>query len=202
MTTQLTVPAPKTRRRSSEQVAVDRRLVGRIRASLASNPAAVVRALELLFAEQTRDEQAVHTTRHHNERGFSQADARTGSWLVRTVIAEGRSKGRSDAGLLRGKALEMGRRIASKYARTQLLRAAKAKQAAAEYEAELAAYEAECAAEQAEPEATELPTTYVDENGETRVPFYVIARMMAGPNPSPEEGEFWDSWKDEMKERY
>ena len=26
------------------------------------------------------------------------------------------------------------------------------------------------------------------------------ARMMAGPNPSREEGEFWDSWKDQMKE--
>lgn len=26
------------------------------------------------------------------------------------------------------------------------------------------------------------------------------ARMMAGPNPSDEEGEFWDRWKDEMKE--
>jgi hypothetical protein len=27
------------------------------------------------------------------------------------------------------------------------------------------------------------------------------ARMMAGPNPSEEEGEFWDRWKDEMKDR-
>lgn len=27
------------------------------------------------------------------------------------------------------------------------------------------------------------------------------ARMMAGPNPSDDEGEFWDRWKDEMKER-
>ena len=26
------------------------------------------------------------------------------------------------------------------------------------------------------------------------------ARLMAGPNPSAEEGEFWDRWKDEMKE--
>ena len=26
------------------------------------------------------------------------------------------------------------------------------------------------------------------------------ARMMAGPNPSDEEAEFWDRWKDEMKE--
>ncbi len=27
------------------------------------------------------------------------------------------------------------------------------------------------------------------------------ARMMAGSNPSEEEGEFWDRWKDEMKDR-
>ena len=26
------------------------------------------------------------------------------------------------------------------------------------------------------------------------------ARLMAGPNPSAEEGEFWDRWKDEMKD--
>jgi hypothetical protein len=26
------------------------------------------------------------------------------------------------------------------------------------------------------------------------------ARMMAGPNPTQEEAEFWDRWKDEMKE--
>jgi hypothetical protein len=27
------------------------------------------------------------------------------------------------------------------------------------------------------------------------------ARLMAGSNPSEEEGDFWDRWKDEMKER-
>lgn len=27
------------------------------------------------------------------------------------------------------------------------------------------------------------------------------ARLMAGFNPSDEEAEFWDNWKDEMKER-
>jgi len=26
------------------------------------------------------------------------------------------------------------------------------------------------------------------------------ARMMAGPNPTEEEAEFWNNWKDEMKE--
>lgn len=27
------------------------------------------------------------------------------------------------------------------------------------------------------------------------------AWLMAGPNPSTSEGDFWDNWKDEMKER-
>jgi hypothetical protein len=26
------------------------------------------------------------------------------------------------------------------------------------------------------------------------------ARMMAGPNPTDEEAEFWDMWKEDMKE--
>ena len=30
--------------------------------------------------------------------------------------------------------------------------------------------------------------------------FAFTAWLMAGPNPSPEEGAFWDNWKDEMKE--
>lgn len=29
----------------------------------------------------------------------------------------------------------------------------------------------------------------------------MVARIMAGPNPTEEEAEFWDNWKDEMKER-
>lgn len=199
MTTQFTVPAPKKTRRSSVEVSADKALVARIRRSLASNPAAVVRALEVLFARQTRDEQAAHVTRHDNERGFSQADANTGSWLVTTVITEGRAQGREDADLLRGKALDMGRRIAGKYARTQLLSLAKAKKAEQEYEAALAAFEAEArleAAVEAEREAD------IRHASECRVPFYVIARLMAGPNPSAEEGAFWDAWKDEMKESY
>ena len=28
------------------------------------------------------------------------------------------------------------------------------------------------------------------------------ARIMAGPNPTEEDGEFWDRWKEEMKEMY
>ena len=31
--------------------------------------------------------------------------------------------------------------------------------------------------------------------------YAATARAMAGLNPSNEDGEFWDGWKDEMKER-
>lgn len=114
------LPAGRVRRNST-QAAAERALVGRIEASLNRSAVAVVRALELLFERQTGDEQFSHSTRWDNERGFSQAHARTGSWLVTTVIAEGRAKDRAESDLLRGKALEMGRRIALHYARTQLL---------------------------------------------------------------------------------
>lgn len=40
---------------------------------------AVGRALVHLFNRQTEDEQAVNDTRHHNQRGFTGADARRGS---------------------------------------------------------------------------------------------------------------------------
>ena len=40
-----------------------------------------------------------------------------------------------------------------------------------------------------------------DGSGEHRIPLTAaVARMMAGPNPTEEEAEFWDAWKDEMKE--
>jgi hypothetical protein len=111
-------------RRNRTQAAAQRALVARIEAALDRSPAAVVRALELLYARQTSDEQVTATTRHDNERGFSQAHASTGTWLVTTVIAEGRAQGRAERDLLRGKALDMGRTIAHRYARTQLLQVA------------------------------------------------------------------------------
>jgi len=124
------LPAGRVRRNRT-QAAAERALVARIEDALHRSPVAVVRALELLYARQTSDEQATHTTRHDNERGFSQSHAKTGSWLVTVVIAEGRSAGRAESDLLRGKALEMGRRIALRYARTQLLAVAYEKAAAA-----------------------------------------------------------------------
>ena len=124
------IPAGRVRRNRT-QAAAERALVARIEAALHRSPVAVVRALELLYARQTSDEQATFTTRHDNERGFSQSHASKGSWLVTTVIAQGRDEGRSESQLLRGKALEMGRRIALRYARTQLLQVAYEKAAAA-----------------------------------------------------------------------
>jgi len=33
------------------------------------------------------------------------------------------------------------------------------------------------------------------------LPYFVVARMMAGPNPTDDEARLWDDWKDEMKMR-
>lgn len=126
---------PGQLRRNPTQAKAEREIIARIERALTSSAAAVARALELLFARQTSDEQVTSSTRHHNCRGFSQADANLGSWLVVTVIGEGRAQGRADGDLLRGKALDMGRKVALKYARTQLLAAAYEK---AEAEAEAA----------------------------------------------------------------
>lgn len=117
---------PGQKRRNSNQVAAEREIVRRIEVALDRSPAAVVRAVEAIYARQTSDEKCSHTTRHTNNRGFSQADANLGTWLVETVIAEGRAKGRNDGELLRGKALTLGRRVASKYTR-QLLEVAREK---------------------------------------------------------------------------
>lgn len=118
-------------RRNRAQAAAQRALVGKIEEALHRSPVAVVRALELLYARQTADEQRDRTTKWDNERGFSQSHAKRGSWLVTVVIAEGRAAGRPESELLRGEALEMGREIALHYSRTQLLDAAYAKYAPA-----------------------------------------------------------------------
>lgn len=102
-------------------------LINNIRRSLNNNPAAVVKALEVLYDRQTADEQFEAVTIHHNRVGFSCCDANLATWLVTKVIADGRANGRPESCLLRGKALEMGRRIALRYSRTQLLELAVAK---------------------------------------------------------------------------
>jgi len=123
------------KRRTKEQVAADKELLAKVVRAIETNPAAVARALDLLFENQTAAEQSNESTEEDNGVGFAGCDARTGSWLVKTVLAEGRAKGRPEGELLRGKALQMGRRIALRYAKTQIFAAAKAKAAPAPSEA-------------------------------------------------------------------
>jgi hypothetical protein len=92
---------------------------------------AVERALIALYERQTADEQSAETTKYQNGVGFMGAHAHTGTWLVQTVIAEQKQKGYAEGFRLRGKALEMARRIVRRYAGTQLLEIAKQKEAAA-----------------------------------------------------------------------
>lgn len=114
---------PGQKRRNARQAAARREIAARCRSAVLYSNAGVVRALELLFGRQTQDEQWTRSTRHLNHRGFAQSHASTGSWLVDTVIAEGREAGRPESELLRGKALELGRKIALHYCNTQLVEA-------------------------------------------------------------------------------
>lgn len=89
--------------------------------------AGVERAIEILAANQTQDEWVEMATSHRNGVGFSGADARVGCLLakrIRELSARGYPQGRR----LYGQDLDNGRRIALKYARTQLFAAAVAKQ--------------------------------------------------------------------------
>jgi hypothetical protein len=47
------------------------------------------RALLVLYRRQTEDEQHARKTKHDNDRGFNQPDARRGSELARRVLAGG-----------------------------------------------------------------------------------------------------------------
>ena len=78
---------------------------------LANNPRAVERAILVLFARQTADEQAYSVTHNDNSRGFSAAHASKGSYYARWI-----QSGRN----LTGHHLENARRITSRYTR-QLL---------------------------------------------------------------------------------
>lgn len=88
---------------------------------LRTNDRAVDRAMVVLHERQTRDEQASSVTKHTNNRGFSAAHARLGSYYARWVM-----KGRR----LTGRHLERAREIALHYT-GQLLEAAQVKSRAA-----------------------------------------------------------------------
>lgn len=134
-------------RRTKAEVAADRALVARILASLDSSVAAVERAMVLLYERQTAVEQATETTTEHNAVGFSANDATVGTRLVKNVILRAKAAGVPAGRRLWGGSLAISRRIARRYASTQLLDAARAKLAA-----EVAAHEDEQAGRQGSPQ--------------------------------------------------
>lgn len=96
----------------------DQPIVDSILKSLDENPRAVMKAIVILGRNQTEDELQQEATLQHNGVGFTGTDARYGTWLYGQIVA---GKG------LSAKMLEGARKMAKKYARTQLLAAAKAK---------------------------------------------------------------------------
>ncbi len=87
--------------------------------ALTTNPNAVKKALVLLYERQTEDEQSRRDTYHANAQGFNTAHAKEGTRLAKKVLS-------GQAWTLAE--LSAGFRIASYYAGTQLLEAAKVKQ--------------------------------------------------------------------------
>lgn len=173
-----------TTRRTKAEVAAERALVARIHRSLDTSVAAVERAMVLLYGAQTATEQAAEVTTEHNAVGFSANDATVGSRIVKNVILRAEAAGVPAGKRLWGSSLAISRRIAKRYAGTQLLDAARTKE-----DAERAARAAEevdgqaVAADRHEPP----PGTWA-----------ATARMMAGLGLDPDFD--WDAWKDEMKE--
>lgn len=97
----------------------DRELVDKIIKSLDTNPKAVERAMWLLAKRQTEEELELEATLKHNGVGFGAAHARFGAYVY----------GRLKAGQrLTGRTLNTARHIAKRYAATQLLEMAKARQ--------------------------------------------------------------------------
>lgn len=98
----------------------DQPLVASIIKAIDENPVAACRAIVIIGDNQTADELQQQATLQHNGVGFTGADAYFGTWLYRQIKANIP---------LSKKSLAAAQRIAKKYARTQLLEAAKAKQA-------------------------------------------------------------------------
>jgi hypothetical protein len=97
----------------------DQPIVDSILTALDSNPRAVMKAIVILGRNQTEDELTQEATLQHNGLGFTGTDARYGTYLYHQILA-----GQS----LSQKTLDGARKMAKKYARTQLLAAAKNKQ--------------------------------------------------------------------------
>ena len=96
----------------------DQRLVDEINAALDTNPRAVMKAMWYLGSLQTSEELSQEATLKHNNVGFSSAHARVGAYCY-SILQRG--------GTLRGKLLNDARKVAKRYARTQLLDRAKQK---------------------------------------------------------------------------
>jgi hypothetical protein len=114
-------------RRTKEEVSRERAMVARIHASLDQSVAAVERAMVLLYERQTAAEQATETTTEHNGVGFSANDATIATRIVKNVILKATAAGVRPGKRLWGTSLAISRRIAHRYASTQLLDAALAK---------------------------------------------------------------------------
>lgn len=97
----------------------DQPIVDSILKALDENPRAVMKAIVIVGDNQTAEEMAQEATLQHNGVGFTGTDARFGTYLYGQI--------RSGRGLS-PKMLESARKMAKKYARTQLLAAAKLKQ--------------------------------------------------------------------------
>lgn len=107
-------------RRTKEQMKADNELLDRINRHLDTNPEAVVRAIILIGDAQTQDEQEHRAALQHNGAGWSMVDANYGTFLHSVAKQNGR---------FYGKLLDDARRLAKKYAKTQLFAHAKAKRA-------------------------------------------------------------------------
>lgn len=105
-------------RRTKEEIAADNALLERIHRHLDGNNEAVVRAIILIGDAQTQDEKEASAALQHNGVGWSMVDANYGNWLY--GIAK-------EKGVFYGKNLDGARRLAKKYAKTQLMAHAKAK---------------------------------------------------------------------------
>lgn len=97
-----------------------------IKELLKTNDRAVERALLVLLSRQTNDEQSQETTRHSNNRGFTQADAAIFTSMAKQVQRGYRLTEKQLAFLRNGKSQRFPSRI-GKYA-GQLLEVAQEKQ--------------------------------------------------------------------------
>lgn len=112
----------------------DHAVVDSILKAIDENPKAVERAVLLLADAQTEEEYAYETTNVNNGVGFAASDARVGTELAK--IIRGNSAlppGRR----LKGPRLDQARALVRRYARTQLLCAAKAKKELEQQQMEL-----------------------------------------------------------------